>query len=210
MGVISASLAHPCHPHCSSQVKKESVVLKESSPAPSMLPGNFLILHGSQALHWNVSLLGVLCCWMWPSSSSSWSPWSPLGFLPVTPVHVKFTEHCPVISTSKTYILCLPTTSQVPPVWFSLDSEALNFGPIWGHGPSLKHCATFQTPHSTDVIYVWLLSVLVCQVCQFVGRTVMNHVLYDEPVRQDFVLFDEPVILYDEPSVKFVSVEFII
>ena len=56
----------------------------------------------------------------------------------------------------------------------------------------------------------YLLSVLVCQVCQFVGRTVMNHVLYDEPVRQDFVLFDEPVILYDEPSVKFVSVEFII
>ena len=46
--------------------------------------------------------------------------------------------------TPKTYILCLPTTSQVPPVWFSLDSEALNFRPIWGHGPSLKHCGSIK------------------------------------------------------------------
>ena len=42
--------------------------------------------------------------------------------------------------TSKTHIPCLPTTSQVPPVKFSLDSVALNFRPIWCHRPSLKHC----------------------------------------------------------------------
>ena len=46
-----------------------------------------------------------------------------------------------VSSTSKTHIPCLPTTSQVPPVQFSLDSVALNFRPIWCHRPSLKHCA---------------------------------------------------------------------
>ena len=45
--------------------------------------------------------------------------------------------------TSKTHIPCLPTTSQVPPVKFSLDSVALNFRPMWWHGPSLKHCAMF-------------------------------------------------------------------
>ena len=44
-----------------------------------------------------------------------------------------------VSSTSKTHIPCLPTTSQVPPVQFSLDSVALNFRPIWCHRPSLKH-----------------------------------------------------------------------
>ena len=44
--------------------------------------------------------------------------------------------------TSKTHIPCLPTTSQVSPVQFSWDSVALNFRPIWWHGPSLKHCAT--------------------------------------------------------------------
>ena len=43
--------------------------------------------------------------------------------------------------TSKTHIPCLPTTSQVSPVQFSLDSVALNFRPKWWHGPSLKHCA---------------------------------------------------------------------
>ena len=47
-------------------------------------------------------------------------------------------------STSKTHIPCLPTTSQVPPVQFSLDSVALNFRPIWWHGPSLKHCGTHK------------------------------------------------------------------
>ena len=46
--------------------------------------------------------------------------------------------------TSKTHIPCLPTTSQVPPVKFSLDSVALNFRPIWCHRPSLKHCVAYQ------------------------------------------------------------------
>ena len=46
--------------------------------------------------------------------------------------------------TSKTHIPCLPTTSQVSPVQFSLDSVALNFRPKWWHGPSLKHCALYQ------------------------------------------------------------------
>ena len=44
--------------------------------------------------------------------------------------------------TSKPIFHNLSTTSQVPPVQFSLDSVALNFGPIWGHRPSLKHCVT--------------------------------------------------------------------
>ena len=50
--------------------------------------------------------------------------------------------------TSKTHIPCLPTTSQVSPVQFSLDSVALNFRPIWWHGPSLKHCASVGRPNS--------------------------------------------------------------
>ena len=48
--------------------------------------------------------------------------------------------------TSKTHIPCLPTTSQVSPVQFSLDSVALNFRPIWCHGPSLKHCVPNSSP----------------------------------------------------------------
>ena len=55
--------------------------------------------------------------------------------------------------TSKTHIPCLPTTSQVSPVQFSLDSVALNFRPIWCHRPSLKHCALHECLRhpSTDV-----------------------------------------------------------
>ena len=49
--------------------------------------------------------------------------------------------------TSKTDIPCLPTTSQVPPVQFSWDSVALNFRPIWCHGPSLKHCVGVHYPN---------------------------------------------------------------
>ena len=57
--------------------------------------------------------------------------------------------------TSKTHIPCLPTTSQVPPVKFSLDSVALNFRPIWCHRPSLKHCAGYApclSPFSSELL----------------------------------------------------------
>ena len=50
-----------------------------------------------------------------------------------------------VNSTSKTIFHSPSTTSQVPPVQFSLDSVALNFRPIWCHGPSLKHCVPPMT-----------------------------------------------------------------
>ena len=55
-----------------------------------------------------------------------------------------------VNSTSKTIFHSSSTTSQVPPVQFSLDSVALNFGPIWGHRPSLKHCVTRRLDLTTD------------------------------------------------------------
>ena len=54
-----------------------------------------------------------------------------------------------VSSTSKTHILCLPTTPQVSPVWFSWNSVALNFGPKWDHGPSLKHCGPLENAQTT-------------------------------------------------------------
>ena len=69
--------------------------------------------------------------------------------------------------TSKTDIPCLPTTSQVPPVQFSWDSVALNFRPIWCHGPSLKHCVpqdgtiacdrvpSFAPPSPPDLMPGW-------------------------------------------------------